>query len=1024
MPNNHRLDRGLVVGMLTLSLGGIAACGGGGSGGDSVSDTTNTTSGGGDVTDNGSNGGTVNTEGEVLSSITVGIDVPTNIAAVPTDNGSGGDTTASFTAMLKRLSSQAKAATADTLPADSDYSTAIPSVYVEERSLDQFEIIETVFGALQQTNYADEENVNQGPYIAVIGWEQDENGRDVKELQEWTVDSRMIVLETLPADVTRNTTGDVNRLLVWIPERDRFTGEEQLIKAEFLIYSAPDLADDGSLSNFGEWDMNVLMQASATGVDVIDTSGPDQFFVANARIGADGRSVLQVHDRFTQTVPSPSGTEQELAEETRGILVRDGTSGYGKVSYPDWESCWRSFESDVCANGVPENLVNYAYNANYLGLQEIVEDQAGDTVYKDRILDGAIRVVHRYEMFFADANSDAGIGEGDSVEKHVSFGFPVTYQSRAEGDETVTFDEWAYYGAWQGRHQLWGSDSIETTTDGTDGTLLTRENFDPTAEAETFRLKEFDGTVTRRNLVTADLADIADIPVETWLNENYDLFYYTDPNGDTDTADAGWYYCEGENDWGSFPPVCRTQDFTATLDLTAAAGSGSLSAPSSDSLLANLTLSEDDRRWINISSCDDQGNCAEYMYLASDPGISGFTFSGANFYQATWGDTGLAPQVPAATIPTSDGQSMWVSIGGSVYVAYTGDFDGPVTTTGWVSKTLVEFDERTWTPTFDETADRAFTPERGYEYYMNANGKNYVVTRTTQDTSSAAAYRARFELQTAANPLNTNATASILPSSTSYLAMPWDDTVKLTLVDDPADPNYLLLEVLSDDAGNYSAGQVYDEDSWGLTPFNSNNQPLDADGVALTSVDDWGWADPALNDNREPIQFNYEYAGNDGNNWGKQQFLVDAVDGTYEILSDPIALTQVTLYDNLGADSGESVSLQFDGWMHGLPDIYHELERNDWSILGLGDNVRRLLDGQEVQDTEGTRYFVRPMETSLFLGEVTAFPNGDGQPDITAADSVNLDSVPDYVHHEMGARPTQDSDGNDLEPKYSEGNAL
>ena len=122
------------------------------------------------------------------------------------------------------------------------------------------------------------------------------------------------------------------------------------------------------------------------------------------------------------------------------------------------------------------------------------------------------------------------------------------------------------------------------------------------------------------------------------------------------------------------------------------------------------------------------------------------------------------------------------------------------------------------------------------------------------------------------------------------------------------------------------------------------------------------------------------------------------------------------LYDNLGSATGETVALQFDGWMHGLPDMYRELERNGWSIEGLGDDVRRLLEGQAVTDSEGTEYFVKPMDTSLFLGVVTAFPNGE-QPDISLADSVDLDSVPDYTHHEMGAAP----EGEDVVVKYREG---
>ena len=366
---------------------------------------------------------------------------------------------------------------------------------------------------------------------------------------------------------------------------------------------------------------------------------------------------------------------------------------------------------------------------------------------------------------------------------------------------------------------------------------------------------------------------------------------------------------------------------------------------------------------------------------------------------------------------------------------YTGEFAGPTTTTGWVQKSLQSFDEQTWTPTFDTSpgADTEFVPDRGMEYYMNAKGQNYVVTRTdagpTAGTFEAADYSVKLELQTAANPVNTNSTtsATILPTGTSYLGTPWDTThsLKLTLVSDPTNANYLLLTVVSDATGSYTAGDVYTEGSWGLVAFNSSDKPLDADGIAL-KVDAYGWIDPndSANAGRAPVQFNYEYAS-DGNDWGKQQFLVYASNpptghstGDYVILSDPITLNNVTVYDNLGASAG-TVSLQFDGWMHGLPDMYFELQKNNWSIAGLGDKVRRLLPGQELTDGNGTRYFVKPMETSLFLGVVGAFPLSPGQPDITQADTgVNLTTVPDYTPHDMGATPT------DVTIKYSEGKAL
>ncbi len=62
------------------------------------------------------------------------------------------------------------------LPAASDYSKASTRKFVEERSLEQFDIIEQVMSALAQTNYADQANINAGPYKAMIAWEDEQNG--------------------------------------------------------------------------------------------------------------------------------------------------------------------------------------------------------------------------------------------------------------------------------------------------------------------------------------------------------------------------------------------------------------------------------------------------------------------------------------------------------------------------------------------------------------------------------------------------------------------------------------------------------------------------------------------------------------------------------------------------------------------------------------------------------------------------------------------------------------------------------
>jgi hypothetical protein len=846
----------------------------------------------------------------------------------------------------------------------------------------------------------------------------------------------MIVKENLPSDVTGNSTGDVNRLLAWIPEvRD---GEETLVKAEFLIYTAPTLADDGSVLNYGEWDMNVNLDANPGGDD--STGTPASYFAASARIGGDGSSTLKVHDKFTESFDGMN----EMSSETRGILVRTGDgAGYGKVEYPDWDSCWQMDPSGETANpcemGIPTQVAQYAYTSRDLAVQEIDENGNADApVYKDRILDGAIRVIHRYKLFYANADANNGIEAGDDVEKHVSFGFPLSYEV-TDQQSGNTWNEFGWYGAWQGRHQFWGGGNYTAVGGNGTATVFTRQDVPPDQTAPTYTLAEFNGTLTKRNVVEADLADIQDIVVETWINTHYDMMY--------DATAGAWMYCKDgyidfwqvDQNGNPLPPVCygfdgMEQSFTEFTDY------------------GSLMQDESGRKWVNIGRWDEQaGQQYEYLYLASDPQITGLTFSGAGFYPATWGNMGLEPLTDAnggGLYTPADADSIYVDIGGSIYISYNGDFSG--SNTGWVQKTVTGFDEQTWTAEFDANGDSPFNPPRGTEYYLNANGSNYIVKRKEETLPNGAAsdYEVMLELQTAANPVNVG---NIMPTSTVtggtvYLKAPWEPNVRFDFIADDTSSNYMKMVYLTDDPNTSDIDEsqietVVSESKWGLQVWDdmgtasdfTDDMPLSrlSDGSLVTvQVDEWGFPDVNAGETNRPTEFNWEYSEEPGG-WGSQQYLIDG-NGDYVILSDPISFSNVQVYDNLGnlvttdGSTPKTVNLQFDGWMHGLPDMYHELAKNDWSILGLGEKVRRLLAGQEITDVNGTVYYAKPMDMSLFLGEISAQSITDGGrtiPDLTQADAVDLSAVPGYTAHGMGALPTENN-GSPLEVKYSEGKPI
>jgi len=906
------MKRELVV--LIAAAMGLTACGGGGS-----SSTAQNT----------------NSDGEVLSALTTGFALPTEISAVPASNSSA----ASF--LTSHLHALAHAVAVADLPATSDYQKTGTRKYIEERSLEQFDIIEQVMDALQQTHYADQGNINAGPYKAMIAWEDQQNGVDIKRLEPWIVESRMIVIDGK----------DVNRVMAWIEEPDESTpGATRLIKAEFKVYKAATQNTDGSFADYGEWDLNVKF----------NDSGSD-FFAATARI-VDGQTVLKIHE-------SQAREGQTMA--TKAVMYRSGAEGYGKVEYPDM-SCDMNGCTPVTKN------VEYAYNADYLALKQ----GSDPAVFKDR--NGKTEFAHRYGLFYADAGN--GVAAGDALEKHKAFGFPVRYTD----ENGVT--QHAYYGAWQGRHQLWAQGgSVPESVNGVP-TVLTREDRGPNQTAETYTVSApFAGTLTKRTLVQGDLSDIVDMPVETFVNKHFNIVY----NGGT------WQGCDGWVDMSG--PTCRDM------------GGNDIGFTTFDNF-GGLVMSENDRKHVNIGRWDQSlnggsGGMVEYVYLASGNGIT------AGFYEATRNQMGmLTPTQTSTPASFTNGDMLNIDIGGSVYIQYTGEFSGPTTTTGWVQKTLESFDQQTWTPTFAAGGDTAFTPDPGRDYYINNKGANYVVRRTNNNGSIGAGdYEVMIELQTAANPVNYG---TVMPAGADYLRAPWRPEVRYTLVTDANSANFLKLIYASDDPNTQDdeTGTVLESGEWGLRAYSDNgtpndysdDQPLMADGTAV-SVSEWGMpVDP----NQRPVEFNWEYSQDGG--WGTQQFLMSGSD--YVILSDPIQLQPITVAN--GAGVNKTLSLQFDGWMHGLPDLYNELSKNGWVMNStISNKVINIPEATLVTDTNGVEYYVRPLEVSVFLNEV-ADPGANG-PDITQADAVSLDTdMPTFVEHNMGALPSG------TEVKYSEGKAV
>ncbi|HEX7624967.1 MAG TPA: hypothetical protein VF400_15425, partial [Anaeromyxobacteraceae bacterium] len=307
------------------------------------------------------------------------------------------------------------------LTASSDYELARTVKYVNEPALSQFDIFNTIFDALGQTHYADPANVGQGPYGAMVSWIEDHGDQQTKQLVPWVVDSSLVA----------EGGKTVNRVQVWFPQV-MGDGAQHLIRIQLVISEPPTQKADGSYADYGVWRLDARF----------DDAG-QQFFAASASRGAGGLSVVMLHEL------------DKPGQETRGILEKSDASGFGRVVFPDYNAC---NSPDCQPTALP---VAYAYDADHVALKTGAEP----VLFKDRT--AVVDLVNRYGLF------DAVTGE--DVAKTHAFGFPLRFHD-AQGAE-----QYAYYGAWQGHHQVWGNGQ---TIPG--GTAVTRADLPPGAAAQTY----------------------------------------------------------------------------------------------------------------------------------------------------------------------------------------------------------------------------------------------------------------------------------------------------------------------------------------------------------------------------------------------------------------------------------------------------------------------------------------------------------------------------------------------------------
>ena len=654
-------------------------------------------------------------------------------------------------------------------------------------------------------------------------------------------------------------------------------------------------------------------------------------FMAEATLIAGGLNQVSVQESFPEDPDGP-GPMPETNVGSRGLIVRSPTAGHGVIEFIDFDFCWQP-GNDCSVEGPPLREIAFAYNGDYLTIQR----EGEEPVSFDRNDDHEL--VHRYGLF-------DGV-TGEKVEKNHRFGFPVRTADGSHG----------WYGVWQGRHDLWIDGSPAAG-----GMTVTREDMPDGETPPTYSTVRFDGALTKVDLVPGRVDQLLGVPAEAHVWENVRLRW--------DAAEQRWDECLGNDGSGG----CATRsDFTSRLPTLELGGAA-------------------DQRWININGCVETGpgafDCNNFVYITAEPG--------PGFFEATFDDETGRPESTGVMLEPSeipDDMELWASLGGRIYIEYTGEFSGPTTQTGWVQKTLTDFDMETWTPSFDPDGDREFLFEVGREYFVNKRGSNLRVRRIAA-AGAASDYSVFMEMYEVAAPAGT--LADVYPSET-ILVNAWDPDSgsKFRLNVNEASPNYLLLEYaevsIQDAQDGRAVGDVADVDMWGLR-IEGDDSP-----VETSTTYNWQYQSP-------------------GEQWGGVTYLAEQ--GVYVLLDaalqfGPIALpTTNDLVQARPEDEWLSYSLSYDGWLQGVPDPWHEMQKIGFDPDGipavLAGNVR-MENGTVLTETEtGHPYAVKALDVGIFLGVVDDMPLG--APDLSPTGDIDLDSdLPTYVAPEMSSSLPSDA---------------
>ncbi|MBT3982124.1 MAG: hypothetical protein HOE90_12270 [Bacteriovoracaceae bacterium] len=276
---------------------------------------------------------------------------------------------------------------------------------------------------------------------------------------------------------------NVNIVDVWISD------EEEVVKAQFHIY-APATATN----RYGIWTLNAA-------IDRTDLSTNGQFS-ASASLNAEGKSVIIVKEE---------GFDNH-EHQTVGKLILTDSSGKGVITYP------KRIHNPGFEDTFEVVNASYAYNPNH------VKMKTGDVpVCKSR---------HSFTDVYVDYNVYKS--DGSNIEKEKKYGYSLVLPSE-EGH-----DRYFWYGAWRGRHGIYGIHEDEEIEIGTIFKETHHDGGDDGVTREYFYAGKYKGYLSKSSSASANIEELKNGMVTSWISEHF-IYYYD--------SEVGFRNCTGYNEW-------------------------------------------------------------------------------------------------------------------------------------------------------------------------------------------------------------------------------------------------------------------------------------------------------------------------------------------------------------------------------------------------------------------------------------------------------------------------------------------